>query len=85
MENEENINDKDIRGFDLQVDNFKQQLISLINQSNMPSVIIYYVLKDLFLESESLYNNTVGKQYTDFCEKAKQEVKVEEKGESNGR
>ena len=50
MSDEKKEENKDIRGFDLQVDNFKQQLISLINQSNMPSVIIYYVLKDLILE-----------------------------------
>lgn len=80
MSDEKKEENKDIRGFDLQVDNFKQQLISLINQSNMPSVIIYYVLKDLLLESENLYNNTVSKQYTDFCEKTKQEIK-KEKGE----
>ena len=69
MENE----NKDLRGYDLKADNFKTQLLNIINGSNLPSFAVMYILKDTLNEVEKIYNNAVNEQYRQFCEQAKEE------------
>lgn len=69
MENE----NKDLRGYDLRADNFKTQLLNIINSSNLPSFAVMYILKDTLNEVEKIYNNAVNEQYRQFCEQTKEE------------
>lgn len=64
---------KDIRGIDLKADNFKTQLISLINDSNLPSSLVMYILKDMLNEVSVLYTQSAANQYEEFCKAAAQE------------
>lgn len=73
--------EKEIRGINLQIDNFKTEMVNLINESNLPIAVVYYVLKDVFLEVESLYNNTAAAEYQDFCDKAIKEEQEKNKSE----
>ena len=72
--------EKDIRGFDLRVDNFKTQIANVINNANLPSSIIFFVLKDILSEVNNLYIKSAQQQYQKFCEDAQQE---EEKSSSD--
>ena len=76
--------EKDIRGIDLKADNFKTQLINIINNSNLPPSLIMYILKDIYEEVVSLYNKSVSQQYEEMCEIAKKEKEaaVQENDES---
>lgn len=65
--------EKDIRGIDLKADNFKTQLISIVNNSNLPPSLIMYILKDIYEEVVGLYNKSVSQQYEEMCEMAKKE------------
>ena len=76
MENNEN---KDTRGYDLRVDNFRTQLESLINNSGLYPSTVLYLLKDITNEVNSIYNQAVNIQYKNFCEEANKEVEQEEK------
>lgn len=73
---------EDIRGFDLKVEHFNTQLINLINSSNLPVSVIYYILKDTTDELNRLYKQTAEEQYQEFCEAAKQ-ISEEEKQSSS--
>lgn len=41
---------------------FKENLINLIGNSQLPVGIIYYIIKDVFLNIENLYNQTLEKE-----------------------
>lgn len=78
--------EKDIRGFDLKVEHLRIQLANIINNSNLPSSVVFFVLKDVMTEVELLYHNASNKQYEDFCNQAnenEQEVKKEEQSSSS--
>ena len=45
---------KDLRGYDLRADNFKTQLLNIINGSNLPSFAVMYILKDTLNEVEEI-------------------------------
>lgn len=65
--------EKDLRGFDLKVDNFQTQLTGLINECNLPVSVVLYILKDCYIQVNELYDNTVRQQYQDFCAEAEKE------------
>lgn len=71
----------DNRGFDLRVDNFKTQLINMLNESNLPISTIMYIIKDVFYDVSAEYNRIVNQQYKDFCEEAKKESEQKAKEE----
>ena len=78
--------DKDIRGIDLKADNFKNQLIQIISESNLPSSLVMYILKDMLNEVSMLYTQSAAKQYEEFCiaaqkEQEEQSNSVEENAE----
>lgn len=60
-------------GFDLRVDNFRTQLINIINNANLPPSIIFFVLKDTLIEVNNLYTSNAQQQYKQFCEKTEEE------------
>ena len=75
--------EKDTRGFDLRVENFRTQLIQSLNNSNLPISIILYILKELCNEASLEYDRIVNQQYKEFCEEAKKELQTEEENSSS--
>lgn len=69
---------KEIRGFDLKVDNFRTQLANVINMANLPASVIFFVLKDVLMEVNDLYILNAKNQYQQFCEEAQKEIEKEE-------
>lgn len=49
-------NNKDIN---LIIEEFKQGLVNSVNQSNLPLAVCYYVMKDVFNELVSTYENYI--------------------------
>lgn len=45
--------------FNTKLENLKKDLITLINNSKMPVGVVYYLLKDILLEIESSYKQTL--------------------------
>lgn len=41
---------------------FKRNLIDLINQNGLPIGVTYYVIKDIYQETEAYYNQYVNRQ-----------------------
>lgn len=72
-------NNEDKRGYDLRVDNFKSQLLNVINNSNINISTAYYVVKDICTILENNFNRMVDEQYQQFCNDAKQEAKEEDR------
>lgn len=75
--------EKDIRGFDLRVDNFRTQLSNIINNANLPSSIIFFVLKDVLSEVNNLYIMSAQQQYQKFCEEAQAQQEEENSSSDN--
>lgn len=73
--------EKEIRGINLQIDNFKTEMVNFINESNLPIAVVYYVLKDVLLEVERVYNQAASAEYQDFCEQAIKEKQEKNKSE----
>lgn len=69
---------KDIRGFDLRVDNLRTQLANVINGANLPSSVVFFVLKDVLMEVNDLYILDAKNQYQQFCEEAQEKIKEQE-------
>lgn len=65
--------EKEIRGLDLRADNFRTQLMVVINESNLPISLIMYIMKDMLNEITDLYIQTAAKQYEEFCIAAQKE------------
>lgn len=69
----------------LMIENFKQNLLYGINNAQLPPSIIYYVLKDVFEETQRAYFNYVNqaKQNLEAAQKAAAASAAEELEESN--
>lgn len=74
--------EKEVRGINLQIDNFKTEMVNFINESNLPIAVVYYVLKDVLLEVERVYNQAASAEYQDFCEQAIKEEQEKKENES---
>lgn len=70
-----------VKGLDLQVDMYKNNLVNLINNSNLPLSITYFLLKDILVEVENLYTQNVQKQYQEYLQSLKDSHKEEEEEE----
>ena len=69
----------------LMIENFKQNLLYGINTAQLPPSIIYYVLKDVFEETQKAYFDYVNqaKQKLEAAQKAAAAPAAEELEESN--
>lgn len=47
------------KGFNTQLNDYKQNLIDITNDSQLPIGIVYYIFKDVFHEIEILYDKTL--------------------------
>lgn len=69
--------------FNLKCDNLKQEIIEKINNSQVPIVVIYYLLKDLFNQVQKQYYGTINElrlqnQKTETLEIKTQEIENEQ-------
>lgn len=46
-------------GFNTHLNNLKNDLVTTINKSGFPVGVIYYVVKDLFMDVQFAYENTL--------------------------
>ena len=64
-------------GINTKINIFKDNLITVIGNSQLPIGVSYYILKDVFQNIEILYNETLEKEKKDILssmEKEKEEV-----------
>ena len=61
-------------GFNTCLNNFKSDIVNTINDSGLPVGIVYYIMKDLFIDIENAYKQTLINE-----KEIKQEIKEEEK------
>lgn len=74
----EDLNKKEIKGM-LILNNLKQQIVDLINNSKLSIDAVYFVLRDIYIEIEKLYQQEVYKeQQQKLEEKNKEEKEPEE-------
>ena len=67
--------------FNLKCENFKKDLVNLINSNDdLPISVVYYIFQSLYNEIENLYMNTV---YQQKKKKEQTEEKAEESSEEN--
>ena len=62
------MNDNEIRGENLRIDNLKSMIVRDINNSNLTIGTIYYILKDVVNEIEKLYTKQAEQEYQEFCD-----------------
>lgn len=65
-----------MENYSLKMEEYKNQVIDLTNQSELPIGAIYYIIKDLYKELESLYNKQVQQEY--FMRQQQENEKKEE-------
>ena len=46
-------------GFNTHLNNLKNDLVTIINKSGLPVGVIYYVVKDLFMDVQFAYENAL--------------------------
>ena len=64
-----------------QMDMFKNNLINVIGDSQLPIGVTYYILKDVYKNIEMLYNQTLEKEQQELVasmEKEKEEAEKED-------
>jgi hypothetical protein len=66
------------QGFDLRVESFQARLAALINNADLPTSMIMYILKDYYNQIYTLYQKNVDRQYAEFCEEANKEKEQEQ-------
>lgn len=60
------------KGINLQIEEFRENLITTINQSNMPISVVELVLKDLFTNASLGKQQQVEKEKKDFTPTAEE-------------
>lgn len=63
------------QGFDLKVESFQARMAALINNADLPTSVIMYILKDYYNQIYTLYQRDVERQYADFCKETNKEEK----------
>lgn len=61
---------------------FKDNLINLIGNSNLPIGVVYYIIQNISLELENIYNETLVKEQQEILETSLKE-KNKDKDEDN--
>jgi len=77
------MDNNDIRGFDLKVENLKLQLINLINEYDLPISVTRLLIQELLYEIERMHKKIVDEQYKRFCENAQKQNETKEEEENS--
>lgn len=49
-------------GFNTYLNNFKTNMVNTINDSGLPVGVVYYIMKDLLVDIQNAYENTLKKE-----------------------
>ncbi len=64
--------------FNLKCDDFKSKIIEIINQSDLPIAVVYYIFQSIYTEIENTYFGTINSarlnQQKKSIEKLKQDI-----------
>lgn len=66
------------KGFNTYINDFKKNIVDMINQSGLPVGIIYYVIKDLFSDITNAYELTLKNE-----QETAEQIKIAEKEKEN--
>lgn len=66
------------KGFNTYINDFKKNIVDMINQSGLPVGIIYYVVKDLFSDITNAYELTLKNE-----QETAEQIKITEKEKEN--
>lgn len=66
-----------MENFTLKIEEYKNQIIDLTNNSGLPIGAIYYIMKDLYKDLETLYNKQVQQEYQARKQQQESEKKEE--------
>lgn len=66
-------------GLNTKINMFKDNLITVIGNSQLPIGVTYYILKDVFQNIEMLYNETLEKEKQDLLSSMEKEKEEAEK------
>jgi len=61
------------------LNNFKQQIFKVINNSNLSIEVVYYVFKDIFIEIEKLYFSELQKEQKEANKEKEDEIEPDNK------
>ena len=54
--------EKTIKGFDYQVEALRREIVAAINKADLPVAMALYLIKDIYVEVQDLYNYNIKKQ-----------------------
>lgn len=61
------------------LNNFKQQIFKVINNSNLSIEAVYYVFKDIFIEIEKLYFSELQKEQKEANKEKEDKIEPDNK------
>ena len=65
------------KGINLTIFETKKKIVQLINESNLPIIVVRQIISELLHELSTLEQEQIKKEYEEF-------LKAQEKGEENG-
>lgn len=66
-------------GFNTYLNDFKTNMVNEINNSGLPVGVVYYIMKDLLVDVQSAYENTLKKE----AKQAEKNKNLEDKSETD--
>ena len=63
--------------FSLECEKLKQQIINLLNSNNLPPIIKYYIIKDIYAQIENGYIDYINEQLKQQQKQKKEETGIE--------
>ena len=66
-------------GFNTYLNDFKTNIVNEINNSGLPVGVVYYIMKDLLVDVQSAYENTLKKE----AKQAEKNKNLEDKSETD--
>ncbi len=71
------------KGINLKIEDFKNEIVNLINGYDLPAVVVKQVVGELYNEVCIITNNTIQKELEEYEKEVEQEKKKEQK--NNGK
>lgn len=69
--------EKVINTFDYTVEELRKQIVIAINEADLPISTVLYLIKDIYVEVQDLYNYNVKKQAEELQKQAEEKVEEE--------
>lgn len=69
--------EKTIKGFDYQVEALRREIVTAINNADLPVAMALYLIKDIYVEVQDLYNYNIKKQAEELQNEANEKAEEE--------